>query len=48
MLYTHDLNLSGSLLYSPRAAKTAQKEEFMLQNLAYRPIVYKTGNKSNE
>ena len=25
------------------AAKTAQKEEFMFQNVAYRPTVYETG-----
>ena len=29
--------------YSPWAAKTAQKEEFMFQNVAYRPTVLKTG-----
>ena len=27
----------------PWAAQTAQTEEFMFQNVAYRPTVYKTG-----
>ena len=26
-----------------KAAQTAQTEEFMLQNVAYRPTVYRTG-----
>jgi hypothetical protein len=29
----------------PWAAQTAQTEEFMFQNVAYRPVVYKTGVK---
>ena len=29
--------------FSPIAAKTGQKEEFMFQNVAYRPTVYRTG-----
>ena len=29
--------------FSPWAAKTAPKKEFMFQNVAYRPTVYKTG-----
>ena len=28
---------------SPIAAQTAQTEEFMFQNVAYRPTVYRTG-----
>ena len=32
--------------FSPIAAKTAQSEEFMFQNVAHRPTVYKTGNNS--
>ena len=28
----------------PRSAQTAETEEFMFQNVAYRPTVYKTGN----
>ena len=32
-----------SNLFSPRVAQTTQTEEFMLQNVAYRPTVYKTG-----
>ena len=35
------LNFFSSLL--PRAAQTVQTEEFMFQNVAYRPTVYKTG-----
>ena len=27
----------------PRAAQTAETEEFMFQNVAYRPTVYRTG-----
>ena len=27
----------------PRAAQMAQKEEFMFENVAYRPTVYRTG-----
>ena len=30
----------------PWATQTAQTEEFMFQNMAYRPTVYKTGNTS--
>ena len=30
---------------SPWAAKTAPKEEFIFQNVAYRPTLYKTGEK---
>ena len=30
-------------IFSPIAAKTAQSEEFMFQNVAYRPTVYKNG-----
>jgi len=29
---------------SPIAAQTAQTEEFMFQNVAYRPTVYRTGD----
>ena len=32
---------------SPIAAKMAQIEEFMFQNVAYRPTVYITGTKMN-
>ena len=32
-----------SNVFSPWAAKTAKKEEFMSQNVAYRPTVYKIG-----
>ena len=32
-----------SNFFSPIAAKTAQSEEFMFQNVAHRPTVYKTG-----
>ena len=32
-----------SKIYSPIAAKTAQTEEFIFQNVAYRPTVYETG-----
>ena len=32
-----------SIFFSPSAAKTAPKEYFMFQNVAYRPTVYKTG-----
>ena len=42
MLYIHDSKLNVSL-FSGLAAKTAQKEEFMFQNVAHRPTVYKTG-----
>ena len=35
------LNFFSSLL--PWAAQTAQTEEFMFQNVAYRPTVYRTG-----
>ena len=30
-------------LFSSLTAQTAQTEEFMFQNVAYRPTVYKTG-----
>ena len=32
-----------SIFFSPIAAKTAQTEEFIVQNVAYRPTVYRTG-----
>ena len=32
-----------SNLFAPIAAQTAQTEEFMFQNVVYRPTVYKTG-----
>ena len=32
-----------SFFFLPIAAKMAQTEEFMFQNVAYRPTVYKTG-----
>ena len=35
------LNFFSSLL--PWAAQTAQTEEFMFQNVAYKPTEYKTG-----
>ena len=35
-------NLKSSLL--PWAAQTAQTEEFMFQNVAYSPTVYKSGS----
>ena len=35
-----------SIFFSPIAAKTAQTKEFMFQNVAYRPTVYKTGVQS--
>ena len=31
------------IAFLPWAAQTAQAEEFMFQNVAYRPTVYKTG-----
>ena len=38
---------SNPLFFSllPWAAQTAQTEEFMFQNVAYRPTVYRTGCK---
>ena len=33
-----------SNLFSPWAAQTAQTEEFMFQNVAYKPTVYETGD----
>ena len=32
----------------PSAAQTAQTEEFMFQNVAYRPTVYRTGPNTNQ
>ena len=37
------LRNTQSNLVSTWAAQTAQSEEFMLQNVAYRPTVYRTG-----
>ena len=34
-----------SKFFSPIAAKTAQTEEFMFQNVSYRPTLYRTGTK---
>ena len=34
---------SELLFFSPIAAQTAQTEEFMFKNVAYRPTVYRTG-----
>ena len=31
----------------PRTAQTVQTEEFMFQNVAYRPTVYKTGDSAD-
>ena len=38
------INSNSFFFLTTLTAKTAQTEEFMLQNVAYRPTVYRTGH----